>query len=323
MNKTMNEITAWTRLGLEDVIINLGKSTMIDLMDSFKDSKYGGLGYRSIMASYGQCSDSEAIGYFLDKTASQLMPVSTLIEHVQLVAPADRSVINWFISKGYYVENAGNVPVQVNPYPYPTYPVQSSASSAPPMTIPPLEISPLQQAVVTLNAKLDEAFIKLKTANEKIDALTKSLRTVEVENVELRTQVTSLQNRNKEQEKMLMEMENQKKAAATVTPTTSTTNFTGAKKYLHELNDIEMKWIHELLYSHREAMNIGIYMNTNLDERRIQAMYGNHISQMEVVKHMLYELSQRHDLTIRGLVDALRKMGLVAKSGDVAKKFNV
>lgn len=284
MNKplTINNIPFTGRVEIRNLIIELGRSRMLWLMNSFKGTEYSSLGYESILARYGQCTDEIAIEHFLNEAAQRLLPITLFVEHVKLVAPSDKTIIDWFVAGGYY---------------------QPATIPPPNLTIPPP--NPVQQ----LQAKLDEALAKnaalqkeSKEWDEKIAALATSLEIVEVENAMLREKI----------------------AAMTPKPVVDD----GRKTYLHQLTILDINWINDTIYMHRQSVDIGVHMQAYHDhvcisERVIKAKYGGHITGREVVKYILYELREYKEITLVDLAKVLCDLHLNACATELQKHFNM
>jgi cobalamin biosynthesis Co2+ chelatase CbiK len=159
---TVTNIHALQRCQLADIIAGLDEGEMRRLMDSFADTDYKNLSYRSIISSNGKCPDTVAAEYFLHNASGYTLPIAVLVDHLQQVVKNPSSVINWLMKNGYYDATA--------------QPTVSTGSS---------DLQSLRQ--------------ELAQANERIAALTTSLMIIEQENRALKDQLEVTQTPNEPQ----------------------------------------------------------------------------------------------------------------------------
>ncbi|QJX71191.1 hypothetical protein F-liban_443 [Faustovirus] len=303
---TINSIPAIKRCKLADIIAELGHLVMTRIMESFADTKYANLSYKSIMSRHGRCEDALAAEHFLDGASMGLLPISVLVEHIKCVTDQSKPVIDWLIANGYYTNQ---------PLAYP----------APPSRVEPMiDVNPLQQANDLLRGQINDLNTQLSTAGEKIQVLETSLRVVEHENIDLRNQVVMLQNQVKDHTTRIASLT----LPSTPAVVANGNNGTSSKKYLHELSDLDIQWIVDEIGSNQDSLKIGIFMqrfhnDICISVDKIKAKFGYIASQYEVVRLMIKEMARYEKVTMIELVQTLLNIHLVSSANSLRRYFNV
>ncbi|AIB52163.1 hypothetical protein E24_00477 [Faustovirus] len=298
---TINSIPAIKRCKLADIIAELGHLAMTRIMESFANTKYANLSYKSIVSRHGRCEDALAAEHFLSDAGMRLLPIDVLVEHIKCVTDQAKSVTDWLIANGYYTN-------------------QHAVYPAPPSHVEPMiVVNPLQQANDLLRDQINALNTQLKTSCEKIQVLETSLRIVENENIDLRNQVVVLQNQVKDRTARVDTL---------TLPSTPGNNGTSGKKYLHELSDLDIQWIVDEIGSNQDSLKIGIFMqrfhnDICISVDKIKAKFGYNASQYETLRLMIKEITRYEKVTLSEFVQTLLNIHLVSNANSLRRHFNV